>query len=212
MMAWQLDGVGYNQESITLIAHDEKGMEEAIGTFYQAIAGQEPLTKWALPASVTITPAKTAPGTYPAAKILRTIHLLDRVEAIGIDGDDLKALCHDGSVSRIAKKGAVEKLVSVAKPDEMEKIRNDLLASAKPAPEDVTKKQLRPDRLQKLAVQNADFLAVAYWGGTLRIADKTGTVKFEQQLPQDPTALVWMNNGHLNVGLADGTVLVLEVK
>jgi hypothetical protein len=211
MMAWQLDGVGNNQESITLIAHDEKGIEEAVGTFYQAIAGQEPLTKWALPASVTITPAKTAPGTHPAAKILQSIHLPDRVEAIGLDDTGLKALTHDGSLSSISKEGAV-KTISIVKPEDMDKTRNDLLASARPAPDDVAKKQLRPDRLQKLAVQNADFLAIAYWGGTLRIADKTGAVKFEQQLPQDPTALVWMNNGHLAIGLADGAVLVLEVK
>jgi hypothetical protein len=208
MMAWQLDGVGPRQESITLIAYDEKGMEEAVGTFYQAIAGQEPLTKWALPESVSITPAKSAPGTYPAAKVVQTVHLPDRVEAIGLDGDGLKALTHDGSLLTIAKEGTV-KTANVLKPEDMEKTRNDLLGSAKPASEDVVKKQLRSDRLQKLAVQNADFLAVAYWGGTLRIADKAGAVKFEQQLSQDPTALTWLADGRLAVGLADGTILIL---
>jgi hypothetical protein len=51
-------------------------------------------------------------------------------------------------------------------------------------------------------------VAVAYWGGTLRIADAAGTVQSEQQLPQDVTALAW-HDGKLLAGLADGRILVL---
>lgn len=37
-LAWQRDGIGRNQESITLIAYDEQGMHEAVGTCYEAKA------------------------------------------------------------------------------------------------------------------------------------------------------------------------------
>lgn len=48
-IAWQRDGVGHRQESITLIAYDAVGMDEAVGTLYEAVAGLEPLTPWTLP-------------------------------------------------------------------------------------------------------------------------------------------------------------------
>ena len=52
MVAWQRDGVGHGQESVTLIAHDADGLSEAVGTFYEAVAGLDPLTKWALPRGI----------------------------------------------------------------------------------------------------------------------------------------------------------------
>src|SRR5262249_900805 len=61
MLAWQRDGVGPGQESITLIAYDEAGMAEAVGSFYEAVAGIEPLTKWALPKADGLAPATSAP-------------------------------------------------------------------------------------------------------------------------------------------------------
>jgi hypothetical protein len=211
MFAWQRDGVGNGQESITLIAYDEDGMKEAVGSVYQAIAGQEPLTKWALPLSDTITPAKKAIGVYPAAKVLQTAYLPDRVTAIGLDDAGLRALTHDDSLTAVPAAGPA-KTISVIKPEVREQTLKDLLAFAKPAPEDVVKKLSRQDRMTKLATANGDLVAVAYWGGTLRIGDKTGTVKYEQQLPQDITALTWATAGKLAVGLADGRLLVLEVK
>jgi hypothetical protein len=211
MLAWQRDGVGYGQESITLIAYDEVGMKEAAGSFYQAVAGQDPLTKWALPNSDSITPAKIAPGTYPAAKVIQTYHLPDRVLAIGTEGAGLRALTHDGSLSAVPTTGSA-KTVSIVKPEDLERVQKELLANAKPAPEETLKKLARPDRLLKLSAADGDLAAIAYWGGTLRIGDKAGTVKFEQQLPQDVTALTWMGAGKLAAGLADGRVLVLEMK
>src|SRR5437763_1595674 len=60
-LAWQRDGVGAGQESVALIAYDEAGMSEAVGSCFEAVAGLEPLTRWTLPASDTHTPAsKTA--------------------------------------------------------------------------------------------------------------------------------------------------------
>src|SRR5205823_4684860 len=55
MLAWQRDGVGPGQESITLIAYDQAGMAEAVGSFYEAVAGIEPLTKWNLATNSSLT-------------------------------------------------------------------------------------------------------------------------------------------------------------
>lgn len=54
LVAWQLGAIGARQESVTLIAHDPVGMDEAIGTFYEAVAGIEPLTPWTLPVDAEI--------------------------------------------------------------------------------------------------------------------------------------------------------------
>ena len=53
-LAWQRDGIGKGQESITGIAYDTAGMSEAVGSLYEAIAGLEPLTPWTLPVGNTI--------------------------------------------------------------------------------------------------------------------------------------------------------------
>jgi hypothetical protein len=61
MMAWQLDGVGYGQESITLIGYDAEGLAEAAGTMFEASIGWDPLTPWVQPATSSVTPATRAP-------------------------------------------------------------------------------------------------------------------------------------------------------
>ena len=48
-------------------------MAEAVGSFYEAVAGIDPLTKWTLPTADTLQPAKTAPGLAPAAAAGLTI-------------------------------------------------------------------------------------------------------------------------------------------
>jgi hypothetical protein len=206
MLAWQRDGVGVGQESVALISYDEKGMSEAVGSFYEAAAGIERLTKWRLPESDTLTPAKTAPGLHPAAKVAWTVALPDRVEAIRAAKDRLEVLTHDGSVSQVTADGKVTETKALSA-QEVEALRKELAA---PANADALKKQARPDRMAKLAVSGGGKVAVAYWGGTLRIIEGDA-IKYEQQLPQDATALAWLG-GKLIVGLADGRVLALEAK
>jgi hypothetical protein len=206
MLAWQREGVGAGQESVTLIAYDEKGMSEAVGSFYEAVAGIERLTKRRLPDSDTLTPAKTAPGLHPAAKVAWTAALPDRVEAISAAKDGVRVLTHDGSLSQVTADGKVAETKALSG-QEAEALRKELTA---PADTDALKKQARPDRMAKLAASAGGKVAVAYWGGTLRIAEGDA-IKYEQQLPQDATALAWLG-GKLIVGLADGRVLALEGK
>jgi hypothetical protein len=206
MYAWQRDGVGRGQESITLIAYDEAGMNEAVGSFYEAVAGLEPLTKWAVPPAGRTTPAKTAPGLARAATVVWTANLPDRVVAIGAGKDGVTALAHDGSLATVNAQGKVmgNKALTAA---EVEQAMKEL---SQPADAAALKKQERPDRLAKLAAGHNGMVAVAYWGGTLRVVDGQGVVKTEQQLPQDVTALTWFDR-KVVAGLADGRVLGLEV-
>jgi hypothetical protein len=210
LIAWQRDGVGRGQDSVALIAYDEEGMSEAVGSFYEAVAGIEPLTKWTLPESDTITPAKTAPDLVPAATVAWSLKLPDRVEAIKANGDGLQVLTHDNSLSTVTVAGKLSGRQGLTV-DRAEQARKDLMPAEDKVAIAAAKKQERPDRLVKLSASGNGKVAVAYWGGTLRIVNGSGTIKAEQQLPQDVTALAWAG-GKLIAGLANGRVLALTLK
>src|SRR5690606_22940673 len=97
MFAWQRDGVGAGQESITLIAHDAEGMAEAVGSFYEAVAGIDPLTRYALPATDELSPAKSA-KVAPLATVETIGVMPDRVDGLKVDGGKMTALSHDGTL------------------------------------------------------------------------------------------------------------------
>src|SRR5262249_31005849 len=170
MFAGQPDGSGAGQESITLIAYDEAGMSEAVGSFYEAVAGIEPLTRWKLPEADVITPAKTAPDLAPAATVAWALKLPDRGEAIKANGDGLQVLTHDSSLSTVTITGKLtgRQVLSTEKAGQTRKSLTpgeDRVAVA------AAKKQERPDRLVKLSAVGSGKVAVAYWGGTLGIVD-----------------------------------------
>jgi hypothetical protein len=180
-------------------------MAEAVGTVYQAVAGQEPLTRWALPTATTITQALLAPGLLPAARVAWQVSLSDRVVALKAKEDGLHALTHDGSLAVITAAGKLSSSkVLAAEP--FARVKKDLAA----APDAAAEKQQRPDRILKLSSPFGGKMAVAYWGGTLRVVER-GKVLTEQQLPQDVTALAW-SGGKVVAGLADGRVVALVVK
>jgi hypothetical protein len=206
-LAWQRDGVGRGQESIALIAYDEAGINEAVGSLYEAVAGIEPLTKWNPPEAVSITPASRSLSPKPAAVVWAAALPADRILSLRVDGQQIVALSHDGSVTTLDAAG---KVVSqrAATPDELRQARS---SPALPVDASLAKTHGRPDRMFKLASPSNDRVAVAYWGGTLRIAQPDGKVLTEQQLPQDVTMLTW-HGDDLIAGLADGRVLALRVK
>jgi hypothetical protein len=210
MLAWQRDGVGHGQESITLIAHDTEGLSEAVGTFYEAVAGLDPLTRWALPAAEPIAAARTSPGLSPVAGVVWSVALPDRIVAMKAGKDGLTVLSHDGSLVTLSSEGKVvsDKPLNAQQRQQAEK---DLASAADPAAEQAAKGQARPDRLLKLAAAKESQVAIAYWGGTLRIVDGKAAIKSEQLLPQDVTALSWFD-GKVVAGLADGRVLALQPK
>jgi hypothetical protein len=65
-------------------------------------------------------------------------------------------------------------------------------------------------RILKAAAACEDLVAVSYWGGTLRIVDRGGKVRFEQNLEQDITVMEWAN-GWLFVGQAGGRMVAMKV-
>jgi hypothetical protein len=209
MVAWQRDGVGRGQESIALIAYDEAGMTEAVGSFYEAVAGMEPLTRWTWPASHELAPATAAPGLAPAAPLAWTATLPDRVVSLNVAGGVLTAITHDGSVTTIDRAGHTvsSRPLSTAELQAVEKKP----AGPEPRAAELLKAQSRADRMAKLAAAGPDRDAVAYWGGTLRVVDRHGAVQSEQMLPQDVTALAWLDR-MLIVGLADGRVMAVAVR
>ena len=54
-VAWQRDMIGKGQESVSVIAHDAEGLSEGVGSFYEAVAGMDPLTPWILPTASSVT-------------------------------------------------------------------------------------------------------------------------------------------------------------
>ncbi|HEY8667831.1 MAG TPA: hypothetical protein VIL86_14280, partial [Tepidisphaeraceae bacterium] len=57
-LAWQRDGVGREQESVSLIADDEAGMNEAVGSLYEIAVGMDPLMRLNPPKTSTIERGK----------------------------------------------------------------------------------------------------------------------------------------------------------
>jgi hypothetical protein len=105
-LAWQRDGVGYGQESITLIAYDGAGMAEAVGTLYEAATGLRSLTPWKLPSASSVTPASMAPPTEPSFSVAWQRQFPDRAAALQtLPGDRLVVLTQDGSLTVLDAQG-----------------------------------------------------------------------------------------------------------
>jgi hypothetical protein len=207
-VAWQREAVGRGQESVALIAHDEAGMAEAVGSFFEMVAGLEPLTRWRLPEKDALTPAKTAERTS-AATVAWEARLPDRVEALA-PARGVTALTHDGSLVTLTPAGVQTNVKVLSAAEHARTLKEMLSANASAV---VPPTFQRADRLLKFgaAEPNGKRFAVAYWGGTLRVGEADGKAITEQQLPQDVTALAWTGE-RVIVGLADGRVLSLVVK
>ena len=207
-LAWQRDAVGLQQESITVIANDADGMAEAVGSLYEATAGIDPMTKYALPATSTVTPALQN-GQAPELAARWQAVVPDRVLTLTAAANgDITAISLDGSSSVISKAGKV----TAQQPIEVADVESAKKASAgKPVVPDTLKGKLALNRVAKFITTSNGITAVAYWGGTLQTFGGDGAVKSRQLLPQDISALTWAGNT-LIVGQADGNVVALEAK
>ena len=209
-LAWQRDGVGLGQESVTLIAHDAAGMSEAVGSLYEAVAGMEPLTPWEMPTAQSVGPATTAPGLLPELKVAWTAVLPDRVVAMKAGGNQLSVLTHDDSLSTVSAEGKVTEARAVAAA-EVSQVVEQLRPAPQNASRDLPKDALPSDRIVKILATSGGITAVGFWGGTLILYDAAGAPKSCQQMPQDITGLAWLGD-RLIVGLADGRVVALAAK
>jgi hypothetical protein len=203
MIGWHLYPVGRRLEAVTLLADDAAGLNEAVGTLTEIIAGMEPLLPTAPPASSRIA-AATAPRPRPAEPVIAWRAVLpDRAVSIKCEGGLIVVHTLDGTLSTLDAQG---KIVS-QKPGTVPAIAKSGLAVVPAGIKD----KLPGNRLPKLAAAEKALVAVGYWGGTLQVFGEDGSVKFQQQLPQDFAAMGWQGE-KLIVGLADGRVLALAVR
>jgi hypothetical protein len=208
LFAWQRDGVGPGQESITLIAHDAEGMAEAVGSFYEAVAGIDGLTRYALPTADELSPAKSA-SVAPTANV-KTIGVMpDRVTGLKVEGANVTALSHDGTLAAAeAANFAATAKPTVVATDYAARL-NELATPVDAGAVAAAQKHVDATRLVKFAVPHGDRTAIACWGGALEVRDAEGKLLSSNMLPQDVTALS-SSGGVLYAGLADGQIV--EVK
>lgn len=206
-VAWQREALGVNQESITLIAYDTAGMNEAVGTLYELLAGLEPLTPLALPRLSTVTPARTA-NVPPELRMDWSVTLPDRVTGLRIAGGKISALSHAGTLSEIEPDGKISSTQVLGTAD-----YTNGLTQFRPAVEPAALAKARQSapagRLVKFAVGAPGRIAVAYWGGSVSLFDEGGALQATRWLSQDITAVAWAGS-RLLVGDADGRVMALR--
>jgi hypothetical protein len=207
-VAWQREGIGVNQETITLIAYDAAGMSEAVGTIYEMLAGLEPLTPLALPRATSITEASKA-DVVPEMAEDWSVVLADRIEGIKMTGDKLTVLTHAATLHEVGADGTALAAKTVGAADYL-KLAQELLSAAETDATAKAWKSAPPGRLVKLALSHGDETAVAYWGGTINLFDQSGALRATRHSPQDITAMRWVSR-RLVIGDADGRLTALKV-
>src|SRR5262249_36324319 len=106
LLAWQRDGLGYfGQESLTLIAYDEAGMSEAVGTTYAIAAGMKPISPLELPARASIIAPSKGPKPPHQTTVAWRTALPDRVVALKALPAGVLALSADGTLRLLNIKG-----------------------------------------------------------------------------------------------------------
>jgi hypothetical protein len=207
LVAWQRDGIGAGQESITLIAYDAKGIDEAVGTLFEMLAGIEPLTPLALPHRSTVAVASKA-AVVPDLALAWSVVLPDRIVGLKAAGDKVTALTHDGTLTDVqAGKIAGQKVLE----GPADGSAKELATPVVPAALAEAQKKAPPQRLVKFVVANGQRSAVAYWGGTVAVFDQGGQLRAERRLAQDVTALAWAGED-LVAGDADGRLMALRIR
>lgn len=208
-VAWQREALGVNQESIVLVACDSAGMDEAVGTVYEMLAGLEPLTPLSLARNSAIQqPRRAAIPPEPVTEW--SVVLPDRIEALRASSGSVTAVTSASVLAELRPNGSIssEWVVDAT-------TLRQCLAEMNPPPNAAsTSNQFaksRPTRLEKVIVSKGPVTAVAYWGGTLDIFDDSGGLKFAYRGPQDITALAW-ENSRLLVGDADGNLVALKAQ
>jgi hypothetical protein len=204
MLAWQLDIIRPGEESIALIATDAAGLEEAVGSLYDAAAAMEPLTPWNLPSRNSITPASQPMTRVTAMKFMWQVDLPDRAESLQPQADgSVLAYSLDGTLTTISRAGQIVGQRQAKKDAAAKKPLNEAKG--------IAADKLIPHRIVKWVATDGDRKAIAYWGGTLQILDGHDVVKFQQLLPQDIATLAW-SGGNLVVALADGRLLAFDAQ
>jgi hypothetical protein len=190
------------------VAADADGMAEAVGSLYEAAAGIDPMTPWALPAASAVSPATT--NLQPPETLARWQAVLpDRVLSLAVGpAGDIAAISLDGSATVLDPWGKVVSQRAVS-PAEIAAAKK--AAAVKPVVPAALTAKLAPHRVPKFIVTSSGRTALAYWGGTLQVFAADGTLSAQQLQPHDISALAWSGNT-LILGQSDGCVLALETR
>ena len=215
-LAWQRDAIGVNQESVTLIAYDEAGMSEAVGSLYEAVAGIDPLTPWSFAETHTVAPATEA-EVYPEGSVAWQVMLPDAVEGIrwnprlasNPQGETFQALSHDGTVTAIQAGKAAGKIVGAKVADDPGARRTEMANSEQKPDAAAMKRFTVKGRILKKFIAQGQRQAGAYWGGLVRVMDDE-KVTLQRQFQHDIGALAMLGN-ELVVGLSDGRIVCLNI-
>jgi hypothetical protein len=209
-IAWQREGLGVLQESVTLIAYDKEGMAEAVGSCYEMVAGIEPLTRFDLPRTSRVV-AGTRAAKIPDIAEIASVMLPDRIDGLKADGNEIRVVTHAEIEARLATDGTiiVLKKSKVTGPAFRKGVVAELRTPLATDKQRLLYRKAAPNRLAKFVVPSGNRTAVAYWGGTLALFDENGVLCAVHRFPQDITALAW-HGSRLVVGDADGRVRFLR--
>ena len=210
--AWQRDAIGINQESIALVAYDKTGMDEAVGSLYEAASGIDPLTPWSYAKTHNVTPATKA-EVYPEGTIFWQVVLPDAVNGMRWNdrlasdpkGKTFLALTHDGTVTSIQAGKIKQSKFAV----DLESIQTEM-RNAEQKPDSAGKKKFAvTGRILKKYVSQDQRQAAGYWGGLIRVMEGEKLI-LQRQFQHDIGALIMLGN-EVIVGLSDGRVVCLKI-
>lgn len=199
-LAWQVDGLGFQQESVACIAYDEAGMNEAVGSLYEAAVGIDPLTRLETPVVASVTPASKNLAPTSATQLWSSF-LPDRAVSITLAAGNVVITSFDGTVTTLDING---KTLSqkAGTPVAWPKV------TAPKVPE-VLMPKLAKYRVPKYIAEGNNQIAVGSWGGMVQIFAQDGTPQTQQQFAQDIAAMLW-NGGQLVVAFGDGKVVAMK--
>jgi len=192
MIAWQYYGVGFERESVSLIAYDEEGMNEALGTFYEIIHGIEPLTPFIYPVKATLTSGKTT-SSFKSPEIVWKKFLQDRPISIKAD-DKIEIITMKKEILNIDKKGNI---LSIKEISEIPEIKEELKV--------IEKDNFLKEKILKMIKEKGNRKVYVYWGGYYQIiGEKNEIYVIPEQ--KEISCIEIMDDG-LVIGLADGYLI-----
>lgn len=228
LLAWQRDLVSYQSESIALVAYDEAGMQEAVGTLYEAAAALDPLMALTPPAPAVVTPAAKATDNWPEGRIAWRTVLPDRARSMALleHGTQVRAITADASdlaietaTGRIVSRNPVPESAPGAEAPPAPGARPPAAQPPVAQAPTWTPPKLPPDlagavlpyRVVKAVLAGGDQTAIIYWGGTVQVVDASGKIACIRLLPGDVLQQAWAGPT-LILSLSDTTIVALATK
>ncbi|MCM8803421.1 MAG: hypothetical protein NC827_09000, partial [Candidatus Omnitrophica bacterium] len=197
MISWQYYGVGFERESVCLIAYDKEGMDETIGTFYEIVHGIEPLIPYTYSLKNTIKTAEINPFIISKPLIKWKIFLLDMPVLININ-KNIEVVTYNSSLITLDKKGNILSSKTV----------NEILSKEEKVFE-IDKKLLLKGKLLKFYKNKDNIEIFVYWGGLFQIIN--GEKKYTFDLGEEISCSE-IEDKNIILGLTNGFLINIEIE